>query len=102
MTNHYKQMCLYEICQAFSILLSTCQAFSILLSALNRFRTKYSVFLDSKWKDLAERTPTRQRTRKTEAKSECLEFNLEAFDSDDALYPKGRYATQCIAYESPE
>ena len=73
----------------------------MLQSALNRFRTRYSVFLDKKWKALAERTP-RQNAGKTEATAEYLEYKLEAFGTDDAIHLKGRYATQCIACESPE
>ena len=91
MTNHYKQMCLCEICQAFSML----------KSALNRVRNKASAILDKKWKNCVEKTP-RQRTRKTESKAEYLQYKWEVFDAVDALNPKGRYAPQCITCESPD
>ena len=91
MTNHYKEMCLYGVCHSFSLL----------QSALNRCRTKHLTSLKKQWNDCPEHYPS-QRQRKQQLKLDLLEYQVEGFDGGDALHPKGRHATKCIACDPPE
>ena len=90
MSDRYKSQCCCEYC----VLADYYQ------NSLNRYRVEKLSRMKKEVKDMPDNTNTR-RQAKNEKEAEILQYQLEAFDGNEALHPKPSDAVRCVQCPLP-